>query len=39
MLAHGIPTVRITWERLSHAQDREAARFRRILAHRRAAAA
>ncbi|HEY1592496.1 MAG TPA: type IV toxin-antitoxin system AbiEi family antitoxin domain-containing protein [Solirubrobacteraceae bacterium] len=37
MLALGHPTVRITEERMDNAPDVEAARFRRILANRRAA--
>jgi len=37
MLALGHPTVRITEERMDNAPDAEAARFRRILANRRAA--
>jgi hypothetical protein len=39
MLAHGIPTVRITWERLTGTPEREAPRLKRILAKRRAQAA
>ncbi len=35
-LAAGIPTVRITWERLTGSPDREAARLRAILRQRRA---
>ena len=37
MLAHGLVTVRITWERLRIAPEREAARLLEILAARRAA--
>ncbi|MFL5822991.1 MAG: hypothetical protein ACJ764_06060 [Solirubrobacteraceae bacterium] len=39
MLADGIPTVRITWDRLEELSEREGARFKRILARRRAEAA
>ena len=39
MLALGIATVRITWERLKREPEREAERLRRILEMRRAAAA
>jgi hypothetical protein len=34
MLAHGLVTVRITWERLVGTPEREAHRFRAILGHR-----
>lgn len=36
-LAHGLVTVRMTWERINHAPRREATRLHTILAHRRAA--
>jgi very-short-patch-repair endonuclease len=33
LLAAGFPVVRVTWERLAGAPDREASRLRRLLGH------